>query len=136
MRTARIEPGLAHANFRLGPIHDYYVVFWRQPLIRDSDRAAGATHDQIMWAASEHCVSEAEDVQEVIEWADEEARHRSAMYALYGVTSIGVEEGLVWLAGVDPTKGLRGANFARRHPADVDPVSGTATEVYRPENPS
>lgn len=128
----RIKPGLAHVNFRLGPIHDYYVVFWRQPLIRDSDRAAGATQDQIMWAASEHCVSEAEDVHEVIEWADEEARRRSAIYTLYGVTSIGVEEGLVWLAGVDPTRGIRGTNFGRRHPADVDPVSGTPAEVYRP----
>jgi hypothetical protein len=127
---------LAHVNFRLGPIQDYYAVFWRQPLIRDSDRAAGATQDQIMWAASEHCVSEAEDVHEVIEWADEEARRPAAMYTLYGVTSIGVEEGLVWLAGVDPTRGLRGPNFERRHPADVDPVSGTPAEVYRSENPS
>ena len=97
----KIKAGLAHVNFRLGPIHDYYVVFWRQPLIRDADRAGGATQDQIMWAASEHCVSEAEDVHEVIEWADEEARRRSAVYTLYGVTSIGVEDGLVWLAGVD-----------------------------------
>jgi len=130
----RIKPGLAHVNFRLGPIHDYYVVFWRQPLIQDSDRAAGATQDQIMWAASEYCVSEAEDVHEVIEWADEEARRRSAMYALYGVTSIGVEEGLLWLAGVDPTR-VRGPNFEIRHPADVDPVSGTPADVYRTENP-
>jgi hypothetical protein len=117
----RIEAGLAHVNFRLGPIHDYCVVFWRQPLVRDSDRAAGATQDQIMWAASEHCVSEAEDVHEVIEWADQQARSRSAMYTLYGVTSVGVEEGLVWFAGVDPTRGPRGPNSERRHPADVDP---------------
>jgi hypothetical protein len=132
----RIETGLAHVNFRLGPIHDYYVVFWRQPRIQDSDLAAGATQDQIMWAAAEHCVSEAEDVHEVIAWADEEARRRSAMYALYGVTTIGVVEGLVWLAGVDPTRGLRGPNFVRPHPADVNPVSGTPAEVYRPERPS
>ena len=132
----RIKTGLADVNFRLGPIHDYYVVFWRQPLIRDADRAAGATQDQIMWAASEHCVSDAEDVREVIEWADEEARRRSAIYTLYGVTSIGVEEGLVWLAGADPTRGVRGPNFERRLPADVDPVSGTPAEVYRPENAS
>jgi len=37
---------------------------------------------------------------------------------------------LVWLAGVDPT--TNGPNFKRRHPADVDPVSGTSTEVYGP----
>ncbi len=98
----RIEKGLAHVNFRLGPIHDYYV-------------------------------SEAEDVQEVIAWAEGEARRRSAMYTLYAIATIGVEEGLVWLAGVDPTRGLRGPNFEIHHPADVDPVSGTPAEVYRPE---
>ena len=86
-----------------------------------------------MWAAAEHCVSDAEDVHEVIAWADDEARRRKAMYMLYAVTTIGVEEGLVWLAGVDPTRGLRSPNFEKRHPADVDPVNGTPAEVYRPE---
>ena len=85
-----------------------------------------------MWAAAEHCVLEAEDVHTVIAWADEEARRRSAMYTLYAVATIGVEEGLVWLAGVDPTRGLAGPNFEKRHPADVDSVSGTPAEVYRP----
>lgn len=59
-----------------------------------------------MWAAAEHCVSEAQDVQEVIAWADDEARRRSAMYTLYAIAIIGVEDGLVWLAGVDPTRGI------------------------------
>jgi len=86
-----------------------------------------------MWAAAERCVSEADDVHEVIAWADDEARRRSAMYTLYAVTTIGVEAGLVWLAGIDPTRGLRGPNFERRRPADVDPVGGTPAEVYRPE---
>jgi hypothetical protein len=74
-----------------------------------------------------------EDVYEVIAWAEEEARRRSAMYTRYAVVAIGEEDGLVWLAGVDPTRGLAGPNFERRHPADVDPVSGTPAEVYRPE---
>jgi hypothetical protein len=86
-----------------------------------------------MWAAAEHRVGEAEDVHEVIGWADEEARRRSAMYTLYALVAIGEEEGLVWLAGVDPTRGPAGLNFERRHPADSDPVSGTPAEVYRPE---
>jgi hypothetical protein len=115
----------------LGPIHDFYVVYWRQPRIPEPELPAGG-QEQIMWAAAEHYVSEAEDVHEVIAWADEEARRRSAMYTLYAVASIGVEEGLVWLAGVDPTRGLGGPNFERRQPADVDPVSGTPAEVYRP----
>ena len=86
-----------------------------------------------MWAAAEHSVHEAGDVHEVIAWADEEARRRSAMYTLYAVTTVGVERGLVWLAGVDPTRGLGRPNFERRQPAGVDPVSGTPAEVYRPE---
>ena len=85
-----------------------------------------------MWAAAEHCLLEAADVHEVIAWADEEARRRSAMYTLYAATTIGLEEGLVWLAGADPTRALGSPNFERRHPADVDPVSGTPSEVYRP----
>ena len=35
-----------------------------------------------MWAAAEHRVGEAEGVHEVIAWADDEARRRSAMYTL------------------------------------------------------
>jgi hypothetical protein len=89
-----------------------------------------------MWAAAEHCVHEAEDVHEVIAWADEEARRRSAMYTLYAVVTLGDEGGLVWLAGVDPTKTLAGPNFERRHPADVDPVNGTPAEVYGPDEGS
>jgi hypothetical protein len=85
-----------------------------------------------MWAAAEHSVLEAEDVHEVIAWADEEARRRSATYTLYAMAKLGAEEGLVWLAGADPTRALGGPNFERRHPADVDPVSGTPAEVYRP----
>lgn len=106
------------------------MVFWRQPLIRESDVAAGATQAQIMWAAAEQYVREAEDVHQVISWAEEEGKRRSAMYALYAVISGPDREVLVWLAGVDPT--TNGPNFERRHPADVDPVSGTPAEVYRP----
>ena len=129
--TVRIESRQAHAGFWLGPIHDFYVVFWRQPRIPESELPAGG-QEMVMWAAAEHYVSEAEDVHAVIAWAEEEARNRSAMYTLYAVAAIGDEEGLVWLAGVDPTRGVAGPNFERRHPADVDPVGGTPAEVYRP----
>jgi hypothetical protein len=95
-------------------------------------RVSAGGQEQVMWAAAEHCVLEAEDVHAVIAWADEEARRRSAMYTLYAVATIGVEEGLVSLAGVDPTRGLAGPNFEKRHPANVDPVSGAPAEVYRP----
>jgi hypothetical protein len=52
------------------------------------------------------------------------------MYTLYALIATGDDEGLVWLGGVDPTNPE--ANFERRHPADVDPVSGTPAEVYGP----
>jgi hypothetical protein len=83
-----------------------------------------------MWAATEQYVREAEDVHQVISWAEEEGQRRSAMYTLYAVTSGLEREVLVWLAGLDPT--TSGPNFERRHPAHVAPVSGTPEEVYRP----
>jgi hypothetical protein len=140
--TVRIEQRRPDASFHLGPVHDFYVVFWRQPLMPEAelraavrmpgaDLRAGVTQEQVMWAAAEHYVQEADDVHGVIAWAEEEARRRRAIYTLYAVIAIGDEEGLIWLAGVDPTK-ARSPNFERRHPPDVDPVSGTPAEVYRP----
>ena len=126
----RIEQGLADGAAAVMPVQDYYVVFWRQPLIQESDIAAGATQEQLMWAATEQYVREAEDVHQVIAWAEEEGQHRAAIYTLYAVTTGPERDVLVWLAGVDPT--TNGPNFERRHPADVDPVSGTPDEVYRP----
>jgi hypothetical protein len=58
------------------------------------------------------------------------------MDTLYAVTSIGAEQSLVWLAGVDPTRGLGGLNFERRHPADADPIGGSPAEVYGPSEGS
>jgi hypothetical protein len=65
----RIERGRADGATAVTPIQDYYVVFWRQPLIRETDIAAGATQEQLMLAATEHYVREAEDVHQVISWA-------------------------------------------------------------------
>ncbi len=128
--SVRIEPGLAKGATAVAPVQDYYVVFWRQPRIAESDLVSGATQERVMWAAAEQYVREAADVHEVIAWAEDEGHSRSAMYTLYAVTSIGDDELLIWLGGVDPT--TNGANFERRHPVHVDPVSGTPAEVYRP----
>lgn len=124
----RIEPGLADGATAVEPVQDYYVVFWRQPRIPESDLRAGSTQESQMWAASEQYVREAADVHEVIAWAEKEGQGRSAMYTLYAVTSTGDRERLIWLSGIDPT--TNGPNFERQHPADVDPVSGTPREVY------
>jgi hypothetical protein len=127
----KIESRRAEAGFWLGPIRDFYVVFWRQPRLAESELPAGG-QEQVMWAADEHSVSDADDVNAVIEWAEDEGRRRRATYTLYAVASIGAEEGLVWLAGVDPTRGLGGPNFERTRPAGVDPVGGTPADVYGP----
>ena len=82
----RIEPGLApDGHGRWEPVHDYYVVFWRQPRIPESELPPGAMQEVIMWSADEQYVRQAGDVHEVISWADEEARRRRATYTLYAV---------------------------------------------------
>jgi hypothetical protein len=124
----KIELGRADGAPAVEPVQDYYVVFWRQPRIPERDLLPGGTQESVMWSGAEQYLREADDVHEVITWAEDEGRRRSAMYTLYAVISTGSREVLVWLGGVDPT--TNGPNFERRHPADVDPVSGTPTEVY------
>jgi hypothetical protein len=126
--SVRIEPGLARGATGVEPVQDYYVVFWRQPLIPESELSPGATQQSQMWASAEQYVREADDVHDVIVWAEAEGHRRSAMYTLYAVTSGPEREVLVWLAGVDPT--TNGPNFVRRRPEGVDPVRGTPEEVY------
>jgi hypothetical protein len=38
---------------------DYYVVFWRQPHVPESDLREGVTRERVVWAASEHYVLDA-----------------------------------------------------------------------------
>ena len=57
----RIEPGLASGATGVAPVKDYYAVFWKQPLIRDADRLAGATQEDIMWASTEQYLRDADD---------------------------------------------------------------------------
>ncbi|MFL5914901.1 MAG: hypothetical protein ACJ752_04595 [Gaiellaceae bacterium] len=83
-----------------------------------------------MWASAEQYVRDADDVHEVISWADAEGHRRSAMYTLYAVQSGPDRELLVWLGGVDPT--TNGPNFERRRPDGIDPVRGAPEEVYGP----
>jgi hypothetical protein len=107
------------------PTHHYHVVFWRQPLAPEH-----VAQEEVMWAADENDVIGAQDVREVIAWADEEARSRKSTYTLWAVVARGSDVGMVWLAGIDPTVWSR-PNFNRSHPSDVSPVGGTPSEVYR-----
>jgi hypothetical protein len=124
----KIEPRLPPPGSFWGPVHDYHVIFWRQPRVSDSDRPDGVTQERVVWAADENDVRDAADVHEAIAWADEEARRRRAAYTLYALIRMGDEEGRVWIGGVNPT--TSGRNFERRQPSDVDPVWGSPTDAY------
>ena len=125
----KIGGGL-HIGFGYGPIHDYHVTFWRQPRVEPENLPDGVTQERVMWAALECDISEATDLFEVLEWAHEEARQRQSIFSLYAIVRHGDEYGEVWLAGWNPTRS--GEDFSRRQPAEIDPVSGTPSEVYGP----
>jgi hypothetical protein len=63
-----------------------------------------------MWAADENNVIGAQDVREVITWADEEARSRKSTYTLWAVVARGSE---VWLAGIAPPCGRDQTSIGR-----------------------
>jgi hypothetical protein len=95
-------------------------VFWHQPLAPDDARAGGIRQEQIMWTSSACDAVDADDVHEVIAWADGEARRRGSIYTLDAVVTTEGGEGIVWIAGHDPS--VTGRNFERRCPPDLDPV--------------
>ena len=80
-----------------GPVHEYRVVFWQRGSAYENDLAG------------------AEDVHEVIEWADAEASARGCTYTLFAKFDHGSSRGIVWLAGIDPTVHST-PNFGREHP--------------------
>jgi hypothetical protein len=51
-----------------------------------------------------HEITNAPDIVEVVQWAEEEARKRQALYTIFARMSFDKDSpGLVWLAGLDPT---------------------------------
>jgi hypothetical protein len=84
------------------PVHEYHVELWHAP-------ASGN-----LWRCAEHRLTEAHDVHEALAWADAASAEQEATYALYAVVDEGETEGLVWIAGINPTSS-RG-NFTRPHP--------------------
>ena len=113
-----------------GPLHDYEVIFWRQPLVDAGKLPGGVAQERVAWAAAEYDVRGVRDVVEVLEWAYAEARARRSIFSLFALKSAGDRETIVWIGGWNPTSS--GSNFERRLPPDVDPVSGTPLEVYGP----
>lgn len=107
-RNPLVEP----ERWETGPIRDYHVVFWRQPLAPE-----GIRQERTGWTADENDVLAAEDVHAVIEWAERESRARNAMYTLYAIVRRSFDdEGLVWLAGVNPCIVEADWNFDRVRP--------------------
>lgn len=84
-----------------------------------------------MWAANENDLLEVRDVVEAVRWAEEEARRRGGIYTLYAVLDRGGSEGMVWLAGWNPTVHSR-PNYVERQPPDVNPSTGAVTDVFGP----
>jgi hypothetical protein len=112
---ARLVDPRADAHWETPPTHNYRVVFWRQ-----RRAPADMPQEHIMWEASDYDVLDAQDIHEVIEWAESEARRRNCVYTIHA--KVGKEgRGLVWLAGITPTLDS-GENFGRQHPADLTPL--------------
>jgi hypothetical protein len=81
-------------------VHDYRVVLWRP----QKPFAEHGTHVDASWSAEIHDVT-AEDVHEVIDWANDKAG-RDAIYTLYVLhdhAEVGNGKTLLQIAGADPT---------------------------------
>jgi len=85
------------------PIREYHVELWYAP-----ERGN-------LWSCAEYRLTEAQDMHDALAWAEAESSEQDATYALYAVVDEGDTEGLVWIAGINPTSS-RG-NFERSHPA-------------------
>lgn len=102
-------------RWETGPVHHYHVIFWRQPHVDPKNLPEGVTREQVAWSANENDVIAAADVLDALTWATEEARERESIFTLYAVVDVGGREGMIWLAGWNPTVWSR-PNFDRRQP--------------------
>ena len=91
--------------------HDYRVVFWRH-----QRPPAGHSQEEMGFAELTYDVSKAQDVLEVVAWAEEQAEIEGSTYCVYVRLPAEVmeEAGLVQIAGVNPTSSRTG--FVRHLP--------------------
>jgi hypothetical protein len=124
-----IRPSILYPSdlrWQMGPMHHYYVTFWTQP----TTASGGVDQAQIGWHEDMHEITNATDVVEVVEWAEQEARKRRALYTIFLRMDRGdAGVGLVWLAGLDPTVHPK-HNSDTTRPAGVTPMAG-GTQPYR-----
>jgi hypothetical protein len=108
------------------PTHDYRVVFWNHQLPREGNSA-----EQMGWAELTIDVVDAEDVHEVIAWAErylvefaEEwpgSEHTYCLYAMVPEEAGMLEVGeMLHIAGADPTVDPEHDTFRRSHPFGRD----------------
>ena len=125
-----IRPSITYptdTKWQMGPVRHYYVTFWTQPPIRDGGEV---DYDKVGWHEGMHEIPNAPDVVEVVQWAEEEARKRQALYTIFARMSFDKgSPGLVWLAGLDPTVHPKW-NSETPRPAGVTPMAG-GTQPYR-----
>ena len=74
----------------------YRVYFWHQ-----SPAPAGVAQEHMMWHCDEYRLSDAPDVEEVLDWARNRARSDQT-FVIYVEQRDGQRSGLVRLFGVDP----------------------------------
>lgn len=101
----RLADPVADDGFQI-PSHDYRVVFWTE---KPSEQ---------MFAALEYDIVGAQDVHEVIEWAEREAGPDDCYTLFVKFESPWSDErGLLHIAGLDPSAAPEHMTFRRRHPA-------------------
>lgn len=86
-----------------GESHDYYVVFWTE------------VPSEHIFAALEYDVGGAQDVHEVIEWAESEAGPDDC-YTLFVKFDTPYGRGMAHISGLDPSVRPEHMTFRRRHP--------------------
>jgi hypothetical protein len=101
--VGRIEPHDPRtlSRWEHGPTHHCHVVFWRQPQIPPEAVPAGATQDQVIWAAQENDVLD--------------------------VPRCGESSPVGWMAPHEADW----PHHERRQPPEMNPTHGIPSEVYR-----
>jgi hypothetical protein len=123
-----IRPSIPYPSdlrWKSAPIHHYYVTFWDQR----HTATQGVDQARIGWREDMHEIQDAPDIVEVVEWAEEEARKRDALFTIFVRMNSADGAGLVWVAGLDPTVAPE-HNFATIRPSGATPMAG-GTQPYR-----
>jgi hypothetical protein len=98
--------------------HDYQVVFWTHQF-----PPPGHIQEQMGWAELTWDIQDAEDVYEVIAWAESylhefAAEHPGAQHSYCVYAKVPGEDWLLHIGGVNPSANPHRETFRRMHPFD------------------